>query len=71
MAISYSYDSPPSGMTFANGWRSTQWLTPDEGKCCENGLSENLRVGFCVLSLCVCYILCVSLSRFPMCPCLV
>lgn len=54
MAISYSYDSLPSGMTLANGWRSSQWLTPDAGKCCESGLSENLRVGFCVLSLCVC-----------------
>lgn len=37
MAISRSYDSPPSGIAFANGSRSTQWLTEDEGKCCENG----------------------------------
>ena len=39
----------------ANGSRSTQWLTEDEGKCCEKGCER----GFA----CVTY---VSVSRFSM-----
>lgn len=60
MGISYSYDSLPSGITFANGSRSIQPLTPDEGevlgKWCERVFaSVCVRGGFCVLSRLVCY----------------
>lgn len=47
MGISYSYDSLPSAITLANGSRSIQWLTADEEKCCENDVTEYLRVCVC------------------------
>lgn len=53
MAISRSYDSPPSGIAFANGSRSTQWLTEDEGKCCENGCERGFECVY-VLNMFLC-----------------
>lgn len=48
MGISNSYDSLPSAIAVTNGSRSIQWLTPDEGKCCENGASECYHWRACV-----------------------
>lgn len=67
MGISCSYDSPASAIAFANGSRSIPWLTPDEGKCCDNGAREYfacvcVSVWDFVLFLSLCAFLCQVLS---------